>query len=357
MSTTQYTQGRHLMKIPVACVRYWLGISTILAAACIGQPSAGSITGILTNPAGQPVAGSRVEVRDSTGQIHAAASTRDGRFSISGLPASTYELTVPFPCCTHSTYQQKGIALTGGQTRSLEIHIQWGNNLGTLGDDPLERLADIRSTGEIPVGATPRMPDGHPDLNGIWLPAPYPNQPSPTYLPSAAALLKNRGDDNNKEYPANYCLPPNPMTFTLNFPIQIVQTPTFIVLLQEFVPVAARQIFMDGRPHPADPNPTWLGHSIGTWDGDTLVIDSVGFNDKTWLSNFGIPHTEQMHTVERLRRVDLGHLEIEVIIEDPGAFSAAWKRKIGATLAPKGESLLEYVCTENNKDALHIVGK
>ena len=100
------------------------------------------------------------------------------------------------------------------------------------------------------------------------------------------------------------------------------------------------------RAHPADWSPTWMGHSIGTWDGDTLVIDSVGFNDKTWFHN-DMPHTERLHVIERYRRLDLGRLEVEVTYDDPGTLTKPWSSRFIWELVP-GEEIQEYVC-ENNR--------
>jgi hypothetical protein len=117
-----------------------------------------------------------------------------------------------------------------------------------------------------------------------------------------------------------------------------------------------RQIFLDGRSHPSDPNPTWLGHSVGRWEGDTLVVDSIGFNDKTWLDLNGHPHTEMLHLVEWYRRPDLGHLELELRVEDSGALKKPWIIKRTYNLDPK-EDIMEAVCMENEKDAQHLFGK
>ena len=118
-----------------------------------------------------------------------------------------------------------------------------------------------------------------------------------------------------------------------------------------------RQIFLDGREHPKEPNRTWVGHSVGRWEGDTLVVDSVGFNDKSWVSLNFYPHTEMLHQVERFRRPDLGHLEIETTIDDPATFAKPWTWKKVSALAPDGEDVEEYVCSENNRDLEHLVGK
>ena len=116
-----------------------------------------------------------------------------------------------------------------------------------------------------------------------------------------------------------------------------------------------RQIFIDGRPHLKDPDPTWYGDSIGTWDGDTLVVDTIGYNDKFWFDFSGHPHSEQLHTIERITRPDLGALDIETQIIDPVAYTKPFKIKFTATLRP-GEELMEYICQENQQDAQHLQG-
>ena len=114
-----------------------------------------------------------------------------------------------------------------------------------------------------------------------------------------------------------------------------------------------RQVFMDGRRLADDVQPTWLGYSTGRFEGDTLVVDSRGFNGKAWLDQVGKPSTEQLHVVERYRRTDFGHLEIEITIDDPGAYTQPWTVLERATLLPETE-LLEFVCNENNRDLLHL---
>jgi len=139
------------------------------------------------------------------------------------------------------------------------------------------------------------------------------------------------------------------------FPYELIQTPTRLVMIFEDDIPSHHTVYLDGRRHPKDPNPNWMGHSIGRWEGDTLIIDTVGFNDKSWL-DFGHPHTEMLHVTERLRRPDLGHLEIEFSIEDPGAYRRLWIIQRVADLGPNDE-IGEYVCTEGERDAVHMVGK
>jgi hypothetical protein len=135
-----------------------------------------------------------------------------------------------------------------------------------------------------------------------------------------------------------------------------VQTPGLIAFLFEGNIHSYRQIFLDGRPHPKNLDPTWYGDSIGHWEGDTLVVDSAGFNDKFWFDFAGHPHTEKLHIVERYRRPDLGHLEDEVTIDDPGAYSKPFTM-YGHFPLQVGAEIMEYICNENNQDVQHIVGK
>jgi hypothetical protein len=129
---------------------------------------------------------------------------------------------------------------------------------------------------------------------------------------------------------------------------KFVQTRGILVLLFEHEP-HYRQIFLDGRVHPQQADPTWMGHSVGNWDGDTLVVDTTGFTDKSWLIfTAGLPHTERLHMVERYRRPDLGNLLVDLRLEDPGAFTKPVERHMTWELAP-GEEILESICTENNK--------
>jgi hypothetical protein len=128
---------------------------------------------------------------------------------------------------------------------------------------------------------------------------------------------------------------------------KFVQTPTEIVVLFEGSPPGFRQIFLDGRGHPKDLAPTWMGHSTGKWEGDTLVVDTVGFNDRAWIDFNRTPQTEKLHITERYRRLDRGHLDMVITIDDPGAYSRPWKMHRILTLAT-GEEIQEYICNENN---------
>jgi len=142
------------------------------------------------------------------------------------------------------------------------------------------------------------------------------------------------------------CLPPGtPRIYLQPFPFQMVQTPKEILMIYEY-DHTVRQIFMDGRAHPDDITPTYMGHSIGKWDGDTLVVDTVGFNDKTWLDRDGHPHSDQLHVVERFHRVDRDDMTIDINIEDPKALVKPWKTQLNFQLKPDWD-IMELVCTDN----------
>jgi len=213
----------------------------------------------------------------------------------------------------------------------------------------------------VPKGAAPRTRDGKPDLSGIWNPdrtfiydissALKPGEALPLQ-PWAADLTKKR---MSKDDPEANCLPTG-VPRMAPYPWKIVQTPTLIVFLFEGNIHSYRQIFLDGRSHPQDPDPTWYGDSIGHWEGDTLVVDTIGFNDKFWFDFAAHPHTEKLHITERYRRPDMGHLESEVTVDDPGAYTKPFTMYGHFPLQTNTE-IMEYVCNENNQDVPHIVGK
>ena len=134
-------------------------------------------------------------------------------------------------------------------------------------------------------------------------------------------------------------------------PYKIVQTPSLVLVLYEENTVF-RQIFLDGRKPVANPVPRWMGYSTGRWEGDELVVETVGVTDQSWLDGMGHPHTDRMRVTERFRRRAAGHLEIQTVIDDPGAYTQPFTYTVKATLVPE-DDLLEYFCTENEKDAEH----
>jgi hypothetical protein len=208
--------------------------------------------------------------------------------------------------------------------------------------------------------AVPRTSDGPPDFSGLWqgggpindISQGLPKGETLPLLPSARKILESR---LSKDDPQAHCLPSG-VPRIAPYPWRIVQTPTHIFFLFEANIHSYRQIFMDGRKHPADPDPTWYGHSIGRFEGDTLVVDTVGFNDKFWFDFKGHPHTERLHIIERYTRKDHNTLVNQITIDDHGAYSRPFTVTFTAELAPAGDELMEYICQENNQDVPHLHG-
>jgi hypothetical protein len=211
----------------------------------------------------------------------------------------------------------------------------------------------------------PRTPDGKPDLSGLWRPEFNPYnldviqdvKDEGVFRPSAEALFKQRLADFHRSDPITHCLPGGPLEILTGGGIalyRIIQSPNVVGLLYERG-VVHRQIFMDGRELPKDPNPTWMGYSVGHWEGDTLVVKSVGFNDRTWLDRVGHPHSEALRVTERFRRVDFGHMRFQITYDDPETLTRPLSISLAVNYAPDTD-MLETVC-ENERDAPHLVGK
>jgi hypothetical protein len=190
-----------------------------------------------------------------------------------------------------------------------------------------------------------------PDLSGVWVvSAGLEIAADPPYQPAALKLWQDHKANLNKEDPAKYCLPNGVVRMT-NLPYKIVQTPKLVVLLSEGNTHSYRRLFLDGRPHNLDLDPnSWTGDSIAHWDEDTLVVDTIGFNDSTWLDDTGKPHSDGLHVVERYRRLDPGHLEIQYTIEDAKALTKSFT--FTRVLVPAGREIQERFCTDTNRVAL-----
>jgi hypothetical protein len=215
------------------------------------------------------------------------------------------------------------------------------------------------------TGPPPRTADGKPDLSGIWEPegtkyirnlAADLKPGDVSFHPWAEALFKERESGALAKYePDANCLPQGvPKINAAPVPWRIVQTPGIVVILYEAF-TQWRQIFTDGRALPKDPNPTWLGYSVGRWEGDTLIVDTIGFNGKAWLDSAGHPASEALHVIERFRRPTFGQLELQITIDDPKTYTKPWTVTQHPRLLPDTE-LLEFICLENEKDQPHMVG-
>lgn len=235
------------------------------------------------------------------------------------------------------------------------------------------RIPESRESAEA-LRPTPRLPDGRPDLGngkGSWNPRVIANlagigdaNRSPVehiidvpFRPWTKAVYEMRQADLQKYDPESRCLPPGiPRLMATPFPFQIFQQSDRVLFVFEGGAHVWRTVFTDGRQHPKDPNPSFLGDSVGHWDGDTLVVDVVGFNEATWLDQAGHAHTDALHVIERFTRTDEKTLRYQVTIDDPKAYTKPWTTSYTIPWAP-GVELYEYICQENNRDLPHMVGK
>jgi hypothetical protein len=239
---------------------------------------------------------------------------------------------------------------------STEAHTQWLNYPAP----GIPRLPDGRPDLAAPA---PRTPDGKPDLSGVW------NGPGAgsydrniardlkpgDIQPWAEAIYQQRVREMGKDAPRANCLPDPFVYYHMVDLARFVQTPGVIVVLYQGTTNSVhRTIFTDGRPLPVNPNPSWMGYSVGRWEGDTLVVETAGFNDRGWLDIEGHPHTEALHITERFRRRDFGHMDLEVTIDDPKTFTRPFSLRIAKTLDPDTD-LLESVC-ENDRSVPHMLG-
>jgi hypothetical protein len=222
----------------------------------------------------------------------------------------------------------------------------------------IPRTADGKPNLTTPA---PRTADGKPDLSGIWqrISLKYERNIAADLKPGeiqpwAEALVRQRAEDLQKDHMSVQCLPWGPSYSNSARKAKIVQTPGLLLMLDE--DLTYRQIFVDGRTLETEPNPSWMGYSVGRWEGDTLVVDSFGFNDRTWLDRDGHPHSEALRMTERYRRLDFGHMQIEITLNDPKVYARPWTVSLSAELNPDTE-LLESVCNESHHSLEHWVGK
>jgi hypothetical protein len=257
------------------------------------------------------------------------------------------------------------------------MQAQWLN----YRDPETPRTKDGKVNLTAPV---PRASNGKPDLSGVWQPNGAPiselmkilpagvnglgEDPPPlsffnvlaAYKPEQSPLRPefvaefNKGAAEAFTAPPPALCPPPPVPFADSFPapFKIVQTPKLTLMLFES-DTFFRQIFTDGRKHPDDPQPSWLGYSVGKWQGDSLVVETVGFIPFGPLDILGHPHSESMRVTEQFHRRDFGHMEVRVTVDDPKTYTRSFTYEIGLSLLPDSD-LLESFCTENEKDAAHM---
>jgi hypothetical protein len=270
-----------------------------------------------------------------------------------------------------------------GRTTALGIVFAGALGAGQWLNHPTPDIPRTRDGRPNLAAPAPRGSDGRPDLSGIWQVESTPRAemerlfgrvvapqalgddpgtfskymmdiladvpPNESLLrPDAAELFKQRRASFRTDRPIANCLPAGvPAAALLPRPFRIVHTPKFMAVLHEG-DGTFRQIHIDDRKHPVEPTPTWLGYSIGRWEGERLVVETQGFNDKTWLDSLGHGHSDAMRVVERFYRRDFGHLDVAVTIDDPKTFTRPFTIAFTERLVPDTE-ILEYFCVENQK--------
>jgi hypothetical protein len=331
---------------------FLFGLSLIIPVVGFGQSDRGAIAGTVLDPAGAIVAKATVQAKSvETGTVYKGASMATGKYKIAELPAGQYDITVAVPGLR--AYEQKNIRVQAAKESSLDIRLQEGTQLSSLGEDTLAIAADMRRHAP-PSGPIPRTSDGKPDFSGVWWTPVVVDPGKPEWLPFADKIAGERRDNNRKDSPQARCLPS--ALLRLGPLYEFVQSKAVMVVISDDDSPGFHQIYLDGRAHPKDPDPAWYGHNIGHWEDDTLVVDRVNFYDGVWLDQDAHPHTDKLHVIERYRRPDLGHLEAQITVEDPGILAKPWTYKRMSDLAPN-EEIREFMCTENNKDVPHMLGK
>ena len=209
----------------------------------------------------------------------------------------------------------------------------------------------------------PPIRDGKPDLSGLWsvaggvygLDVIQDLKDEAIFKPAAAALFRKRAAEYNLDGPYMRCLPLGPGDIFVHA-FRIMQSPTMVALLYNGLVDGYRQIFLDGRELPKDPNPTWRGYSVGHWEGETLVIETVGFNDVGWLDQVGHPRSESLRVTERFRRIDFGHMQFQITFDDPETLARPLSISLPVNYMPDTE-MQESICNENERDRAHLTSK
>ena len=327
-----------------------LAVSMVLTAALVAQTPQGSIAGTVLDPVGKVAPTVAVQATGADGKVVRATADAAGKYQLANLAPGTYDIAVNVAGLRG--FEQKGVVVTAGATTTANIRLQEGTQLSTLGEDPAGIAAD-RLRHKPPSGPTPRTTDGKPDFSGVWWSPVNTDPGKPQWLPAAMKTAADRQANNRNDSPQVRCLPSG--VLRRGPLIEFVQSRDVIIEMSDDDSPGFHHIYLN-RSHPKEPDPLWYGDSVGRWDGDTLIVDRINFIEDVWLDGEGHPHSDNLHIIERYRRPDLGHLEVELTVEDPGVLAGPWTYKRVSELAP-GEEIREFMCNENNMDLQHLVGK
>jgi hypothetical protein len=207
----------------------------------------------------------------------------------------------------------------------------------------------------LPPGGVVTLGEGAPNKYFVNLLADFKPEEAPI-RPAALAVFRQHAASAGKDFPTSLCLPAGvPAANLLPIPFRIVQAPGMTVFLYEG-DTTFRQVYTDLRRHPVDPQPAWLGYAVGKWEGDTFVVDTLGFNDKSWLDAFGHPHSDALRVTERFRRLDFGRIQLQITVDDSKSYTRPFTVKTNLILHADSD-LLESFCAENEKDIVHLQAK
>jgi hypothetical protein len=235
------------------------------------------------------------------------------------------------------------VALAQEATPTTQVY-----SLNSVGKPDISGIWILRGSGAPGEPMVKKAKSAEPESE-LWRTTyarPHLSDTLPPFQPAAAAKYKAATPEQDPELT---CVPPGiPATLLEPFPIEILQVPGKVLMLFEYDHLV-RPIYTDGRKIPDDPDPTYMGSAVGKWEGDTFVVDTVGFNEKTWLDDTGLPHSDVLHVTERIRRLDHNTLEDVITIDDPKSYTKPWTVRKVFDLKPKWE-IMEYECEENNKE-------
>jgi hypothetical protein len=315
----------------------------ILAAALA---NAESLEGIISGPQG-PLASAELRVRASGGAVQDLTTLSDGKYRFTVAPGA-YDLFVVRT--GYGSVTKRGLTVAKNATLLLDIPLTPTTNEGTPGEYP---SLSLRDRTPVITGPVPRA-NGKPDLSGVWLPAQPTEADDPPMKPWAAALAQERMAAGAAKDPRAWCLPSGTVRTNNSDLTKFVHTPDLLVILMEGVAPGFRQIFLNkGAKHPQDLESSWMGHSIGHWEGDTLVVDTVGFDDRGWIDGAGRPQTAQLHVTERFHRLTRGILDVAITVDDPGAYDRPWSfhRLLHLT---ESDELMEAICNEGSRTEHYV---
>lgn len=321
------------------------GLVILLMLLGCSSSEAGSLEGMVVNPDGEPVYHAPVRVSGVDGDSDYRTYTdRDGRFVAPRIAPGNYVVEVVMPCCRYQPYRGTPQTVGAADVESVTVELAPTDYLIALSDDPGQLAHELIARRALPDRVVGRVSD-RPDFSGMWVleDDPFAEDPSPT--DEARKVVEARDPDDLSQDLFALCLPGELPIPGASTPIlsRFVHTPDLLVMLFEGPP-GFRQVFLDGRALPEHPNPAWLGHSVGRWEGDTLVVESTGFDVRGRIGDY--PRSEKMRLTERYTRTEYGMLELEIVVDDVGSLTEPWIRQMHFDLVPQ-EPLIEFVC-ENN---------